>query len=481
MPDRPKSPFIDADVDERRKAKAKYAGMSIAKVRKERNEQQDLFDKAYTEYSESDSLEDVEAVAGSDAEKVEALTRINSRITAANEVLKDNEADTQNRQVVTEDVEKLFADYRNSNNGGAAVPTTTDSDIRSLVEQILESKNAPKEKTSLYDRGNQIIQSEYGYEYCSSDFVKNVKSGGLNYSGDYAQEVLNADFLTSAGWAPESLRDTGYTPYHYRPIEFISILPQLETDQTAVKFMREKVGTNAAKGTTEVETAPESVAELEEITADVIEVSHHIPVSNWVLEDVPEVQSYIDFTIPYNVMRKSDSYAMSGSGSSGQPTGLLNTTGIQTDKFTHKSGGKVLEKPLNTLRKSRTKIEHDGYSIPTHFVINPSTWDDIVLSESASGGYYYGRPENNFQEVCWSLPVVRSKALTDATTADTVNAVVGGFLPMWVQLRMRTGFETAWGFATDDFLKGRMSVRGTVRFAMVVKRPVAFAAIKRPA
>ena len=231
----------------------------------------------------------------------------------------------------------------------------------------------------------------------------------------------------------------------------------------------------------ETTAAPESTAKVTEQSVPVIEVSHHIPVTNWVLEDVNEVRSYLNFTVPYGILRASDTLAMTGNGTAPNPTGLLNTTGILTMDFAHKSGGKVLNKPLNTLRKARTKVEFDGDSEPTNYVINPATWDDIVLEESQSGGYYYGRPENNFQEVCWSLPVVRSKTLGDGTAEDTVNAVCGGFLPMWIQLRIRKDAETTWGYSADDFLKGQMRVRGTARWALVVKRPAAFVAVARPA
>ena len=249
MSERPRSPFIDADIDERRKAKAKYEGMPIAKVRKARNEQQELFERAYEQYSEVNSLEDVEVVSGSDSEKIEALTRMNSRISAANEVLKDNEAESQEREAVTEDIESLFADYRNENSGGASLPVSSDADIESMVESILEKRNQAGNKASFFDRANASLAREHGYEHCSAEFIRQVKSGGLTYESESAFEVFNADFTTSDGWPPESTRDAGYTPYHYSPVRFISIIPRLETDQNSVKYMLESEGTNAAAAT----------------------------------------------------------------------------------------------------------------------------------------------------------------------------------------------------------------------------------------
>ena len=58
--------------------------------------------------------------------------------------------------------------------------------------------------------------------------------------------ILAALFQTTDGWAPESVRDPGYTPSRRHPIQFIDILPRSSTTQELVRFMAETTYTNAA-------------------------------------------------------------------------------------------------------------------------------------------------------------------------------------------------------------------------------------------
>ena len=116
----------------------------------------------------------------------------------------------------------------------------------------------------------------------------------------------------------------------------------------------------------------------------------------------------------------------------------------------------------------------------THYVLNPSVWDDIVLAESSAGGYYYGSPQNDFTERVWGLPVVLSDHLVGTTTSGHVNGLIGDFSPMWIQLRLRRELETEWGYINDDWAKEIMRIKASIRLALVVKRPQAFATISMP-
>ena len=200
------------------------------------------------------------------------------------------------------------------------------------------------------------------------------------------------------------------------------------------------------------------------------------------MEDEPQVESYVDETVPFMVRQATDKAVLLGDGTAPNILGLLNVSNLQDIDWTTTGSGatKVRSKPLNILRRAKTLIRFGGRSMATHFLLNPYVWDDIVLSESSAGGYYYGTPQNDFVDRVWGLPVILTDHLVSTLTADDVNGVVGDFSPMWIQLRMRRELETEWGYINDDWVKEIMRIKASIRFALVVKRPQAFATITAP-
>ena len=234
----------------------------------------------------------------------------------------------------------------------------------------------------------------------------------------------------------------------------IDIVPRTSTMHTSVTYMEETTYTNAASATAEAGSAPEATLEHTEREVNVRKVSVHIPATREDMEDEPQVESYLTDTMPFMVRQKVDDYILTGDGTATipEPIGLLNTTNIQDIDW-----AASLAKPLNTLKKAKTKVRFGGRSIPTHYVMNPEIWDDVVLSESSSGGYYYGSPQSDFEERAWGLPVVLSDHLSAASASGTANGLVGSFMPMWIQMRVRRELETEMGFSGGRFPEGQNS------------------------
>ena len=240
-------------------------------------------------------------------------------------------------------------------------------------------------------------------------------------------------------------------------------------DDAAVKVIG---GTNVVA---EGAAAPESTLKLEQQETFVRKIATHIPVTREEMEDEPQVESYLNETVPFMVRQATDKAALMGDGEGTNIRGLLNITGIQDIDW-----GAARAKPLNTLRKAKTLIRVGGRAMATHYVLNPSVWDDTVLSESNAGGYYYGSPQNDFTERVWGLPVVLSDHLVSTTTSGHVNGLIGDFSPMWIQLRLRRELETEWGYINDDWVREILRIKASIRLALVVKRAQAFATISMP-
>ena len=459
MPEQQMRPFSSVDDAVRTRIFNEWRGQKAGAIQDKRDTVESDMGRAYEQAGPDLNLEKISSITGSLAEKAGKLVEIHSELSGLEDALKERkEMDDHARNI------------RNGNRGGGA------ADPQSQTQSVHLAR-----PPTLADMVRGDFRAQ-GLEMGSREFAEAADKRGLvSRLSVRDNAILNTLFTTDAGWPPESVRDPGYTPSRRHPIQVIDILPRSSTTQELIKYMEETTYDNDAAAIAEGAASPESELALTEKEAAVRKLSTHIPVTREELEDEPMAESYLNETVPFMVRQAADKAVLDGDGTAPNMRGLLNVTGIQDHEFSHVSAtNKNLSKPLNTLRKAKTKIRFGGRAMATHYIVNPNIWDDVVLSESSSGGYYYGSPQNNFVERAWGLPVVLSDHLSDATDENSVGAIVGDFSPMWIQLRMRRELETEWGYINDDFIKEIRRIKASIRSALVVKRPQAFAKITRP-
>ncbi len=436
----------------------KWRGKPADAVEARRAEVERDLEKAFAQAGPNLDLEKIDSLGGGTLhDKCGKLIDLHSELSGLEDALKERN-----------ELDQVARDIRASNRGGGdpgspqvqPVPLARPASLADLVRRDFR------------DQGLGLGSPEFA---AAAD-----RRSLINTLSVHDDAILNTLFTTDAGWPPASVRDRGYVPSRRHPIQVIDILPRSSTTQELIKYMEETTYTNSAAAVAEGAAAPESTLALTEKEVAVRKLATHIPVTREELEDEPQVESYLNETVPFMVRQAADKMVLDGNGTAPNVKGILNVTGLQEQKWTHKSSSKVLDKPLNTLRKAKTKIRVGGRAMATHFILNPNLWDDIVLSESSAGGYYYGSPQTDFVERVWGLPVVLSDHLSDATDEDKVGGLVGDFSPMWIQMRMRRELETEWGYINDDFVKEIRRIKASIRFALVVKRPQAFAKITRP-
>ena len=141
---------------------------------------------------------------------------------------------------------------------------------------------------------------------------------------------LKALFLTSAGWAPESTRTGQVVEAVTRPIQVTDIIPSGRTGQASVVYMREDTRTHAAAEVAEGAAVAESEFVLSQQSSTVRTIGDSVPVTEIQLEDVPQVESYLNGRLNFGVQQRLDGQILTGDGIAPNLEGILNVTGIQT-------------------------------------------------------------------------------------------------------------------------------------------------------
>ena len=375
------------------------------------------------------------------------------------------------------------------------------------IEEIMNRDNRPEHmsESDWKDLAKEAVAEALGRAARSPDLVFNLvkdqskeqelpeigtpdwarlasSRAGIELVGEYSDDrLLNVLFQTSDGWAPESVREAGYTPSRRVPIQMIDIMPRMSINQAAAVYMEETVYNNQAGAVAEGASSPELELQLEQRTVNVRKVSGHIPVTREELEDEPQVRSYLNETVPFMVRQRIDGYLIDGSNSDNppEPIGLTNATNVQNTDF-----AAARANAWNTLRTARTRTSVEGQCMPTHYAFHPYIWDEIILQQmgttASREGFYLGSPADNFEERAWGLPVVLNQRLSSADTSNSINGLVGDFSPAWCSMRIRRMLEVEIGLSNDDFLRETVRIKASARYVNVWKRGHAFRTISMP-
>jgi HK97 family phage major capsid protein len=267
-------------------------------------------------------------------------------------------------------------------------------------------------------------------------------------------------FKTTEGWTPETTRTGRVIDKETRPIQVTDVIPTGNTSQQAVVFMKEVTFTNAAAEKAEAAEYPEAALKLEEAESPVRKIPVWLPITDEQIEDVAQVQGYVNRRLPFMVRQRLDGQIVNGDGEAPNLEGLSTAAGQEQAKG---------EDPTpDAIYKANTKVEVTGRAMPGPVLIHPNDWQEVRLLRTNEGVYIWGNPSEAGPETIWGHRIVKTDALTEGT------AITGDFAG-YSELAYRRGLELKVSDSHSDFfIKGKQAIRADIRVALVVYRPNAF-------
>lgn len=178
-------------------------------------------------------------------------------------------------------------------------------------------------------------------------------------------------------------------------------------------------------------------------------------VTNQMLADAPALASYLNSQLKYGVNAVVEDKILNGSGSGGNPTGILATSGVQAQAFDTDM--------ITTMRKAITKLTKIGAPI-TAVLVSPEDDEAFDLLKDADGRYYGAGPWASGPGTIWGRQRVVSQRLTQGT------AILGNFKT--VSLMDREGLSVlAFNQHKDYAARNLVYVRAELRAAQAVFKP----------
>lgn len=301
--------------------------------------------------------------------------------------------------------------------------------------------------------GRQFIESKAFTEYNAS-----AKKGPA------ADVDLERKTLDETAWVPQAIRLNTIVPGVLQRPVVADLIPQGITTQYAVPYQEETTTTNNAAARLENGQAGESALAFTEKTADVIEITTFMPISERLMEDVPAMESYVNGRLNIFMQLAEENELLNGNGVAPSMRGLLHVIGLQTQ-------AKGADPTPDAVYKAMTLVQVNSMLSASGMIIHPTDWQAIALLRTNDGVYIWGSPSGAAPERIWGLPIVKTTSIAENT------GLVGSF-DMAVQIfrRKNITFEVS-NSHSDYFIKGKLAIRCTERLALPVFRPTAFCTV----
>jgi HK97 family phage major capsid protein len=287
-------------------------------------------------------------------------------------------------------------------------------------------------------------------------------------------EISGAEFLASV--SEDSASGGKLVVPDYRPDivplvqrrpRMLDILLRGTTASNQVVTMKETAFTNNAAPAAESTALAESDFTFDQVADDVGEVGHWLTVTERLLADAVNAQTYLETRMRMGVDLAFDNQLLNGNGTAPNLRGILNRSGLAA--AVARGANTNVDAILNQI----AAIESDTDQVCDAVVLHPTNWKTIVQSKDGSGQYYVnGGP--------FSMPRIPTLwgRLAIVTTAIASGTALVGCFSQHAQVFIRSGvILQSTNAHSDYFTKRLVAVRAMMRAALAVYRPGAFGTV----
>ena len=206
---------------------------------------------------------------------------------------------------------------------------------------------------------------------------------------------------------------------------------------------------------------------------------------NMLIQATPGIEDLVRTDILDGINVGIDLGILNGSGSSGQPTGIMQTSGIGSVAMGTNGGAITVDALVDletAMMEDNAAVNADSIS----YVTNAKVLGAIKKLKTSGGEYLVN---NNLQAigrggtplVVNGYPLAMTNQvpsnLTKGSTSGSCSAVVMGDFSQAILGLFGSGIEITAGEDSDDFAKNLVSIKGVVAFDVAVRHAQSFAAI----
>jgi HK97 family phage major capsid protein len=319
-----------------------------------------------------------------------------------------------------------------------------------------EGRNAPVKSMA-----RQIVESE---AYKSALRSHQFKGLDIEMKGVELKTLMT----TAAGFAPFVPRIDRVELYPDRRPLVGSLMPNIPTNDSAIKYMEETTRTNNAAPASEGNILGEAAFAYTERTSTIEDIGNWLPITMQQLEDVAGFETFIGGRLEYLVALAEENQFINGNGSTPQLNGFLAASGVQSQATGALAVPDAIAKAMALVRGVTAGA---GFAEPTAVVMHPTDMTNLQTLKTAQGIYIWGNPADATPLRVWGKPVVVTPVIAQGT------CLTGDF-QMYAAIYRKQEMRVQITDSHDVFfIYNKLAMKAYTRTAQTIFRPSAFAKV----
>ena len=365
--------------------------------------------------------------------------------------------------VIDAKLEKAYGQAIESANGKA------DEMLKSEISNLTNKFNERFDALEVSNKKNFEAGKKVSFKGALMEAIEGGAIDAMrNGMSKAARFEVKADMTTGVDFTGEVIPADRVPGYKYDPTRLVhmrQLIAQGSTASDVVRFVKESGYSNGAAATAEGSTLGQSDFDFTASDANVQKIGTYFRISEEMLNDTPQLTSYLSARAPEKLLEVEDNQILNGTGVAPQLSGII------SDATAFAAGGfaNAIESAneFDVLTVALNQLALANYAAD-YIMINPTDFHKILLLKSSQNEYLVKDWNQGLQPRINGVPVI----LNTAITSDKY--LVGNFgmgTQLWVRDNVGVEFFKEDGTNVRD---GFVTVRVQERVALTNYLPNAF-------
>jgi HK97 family phage major capsid protein len=321
--------------------------------------------------------------------------------------------------------------------------------------------------------GNTEEQKSLGEMFIGNEEVKTFLGGSKRGQARLSVEGKTVISLTSGtatvggttsvGTSLVTPDRQGLVPLPMRKLAVRDLITPGETISNVIEYARQLTFQNLAGTVAEGGQKPQSDMTFNLTSAPVRTIAHFMKASRQIMDDSPQLRSFIDGQLTYGLKFVEDLQLLTGDGTGQNLTGLMTAAAAYSSPFTEPAGTTAIDRIRFAMLQAALALYP-----ATGIVLNPTDWAVIETLKDAQGRYLVGDPQGQIVQRLWNLPVVDSIAMP---AGSFLTGAFRGGAQIFDRMQTEILLSTE---DTNNFQLNMVTIRAEERLALAIYVPAAF-------
>jgi HK97 family phage major capsid protein len=327
--------------------------------------------------------------------------------------------------------------------------------VQDLEQKGVKLRGGPGEGKSFID----MIKGDDGYKALSQKTASMAELDVTKADLAAMKEVK----VTSAGIVAP-VYDPIIQPGIRQELRIRDLLTAIPVTGQQYTYFRELLHTRGAAPVAEGGVKPTSNVTFEPVTDRVKKIAVWMPVTDEALDDVPQMQGYIQELLRYDLKLEEENQILKGDGTGENLNGLM-TRATSYDGTLTKAGDTAIDivrRAIYQVRK-QSKLSADGITM------TELDWMNIELQKDGENRYLFANLQGLVTPILWGRPVITSDSMDEGDADSGGEFLVANFARAAI-LFDRMSFLFKMGLINDQFIRNERALLVEERLGLGVRR-----------